>query len=114
MLNYPTKEHIKYYFSERDKVLQQKFYKAVLFQIFSQYFDLVMRKYDIFPGIQYYDDLKQDLQIHAYNNLSKIGNANDSNAFLITISKNVIINFLSINAKRQILPIESMEEFEGL
>jgi hypothetical protein len=94
MINYPVKDHISYYFAEQNPALKEKFYHSVLFQIFNQYFDIVLNKYKVYRSIEYYDDLKQELQIHAFKNLSKIMKATDSNSFLIVTSKNYIVNYI--------------------
>ena len=92
MVNFATKDHIKYYQSEENLKTKERFYKTVLFGVFETYFSIVLKKYDVSKHIT--DDLKQELHIHIFKNLDKIARAKDSNAFLIQISKNYTLNYL--------------------
>lgn len=103
MINYPLKEHLSYYFKETDSVLKEKFYRSVLFQIFEQYFEIILRKYRVNPEGMNFDELKQQLHVHAFKNLKKIKKAAKSDAFLVVISKNYVINYLrNLNANQVI------------
>ncbi len=100
MLNSQTKEHLNYFLAEKNLRLKNNFYSNVVYIIFTDCINIVMKKYRLAANAE---DLRQDLQILLFEKIEIVVKANDCNAFIIRIIENYVKTQIKCLAKNSII-----------